>query len=272
MSTTTKAVKRSVVLNNKLSLSEVAAVLSIKVQALSALQTLATQRLAWEKTVYKKSNDMLYSILQDCYALEMQMRKSVIDNTLSDSAKEHRAALAEFAEKQGYSFKSSTPLVNRIVQCVFGDIKRSRISNYSKVLRAAQQQGVQVFDIPSFISDGGGVEQIRLKASANYKTATQKAEIVIANATKQLGVVKSAQLTALAGSEYVNTQCVMVVTQQADGTFAVNALVRSKGVLTAALAAYYSKNSFALGEAQARQDAANDDHVRAEKINDVVNK
>ena len=41
---------------------------SFKKQTLTTLKNLVSQREKWETTVYRKSNEMLYGILQNCFA------------------------------------------------------------------------------------------------------------------------------------------------------------------------------------------------------------
>lgn len=258
----------SVVLNNTLAIDATATMITA-----ASIRNLISQREDWENTAYKKSNDMLYAILQQCYAMEHGMQKVIFDQAQNNTAKQNREALALVAEQLGYSFKSTTPLMNRVVQCVFGNVARSRISTYSKVLRSAKQHGVSVLDLVGFVEQGNGVEQIRLKASTNYKTAAQKAEIALPNATAQtIAVASSNKLGQLINAETIDEQCVLIATQRADGSFAITAVVRSKSALTAALVAFYGQQSAELKQTVAKQQAANDSDIRAEIANNIVNK
>jgi hypothetical protein len=128
-------------------------------------------------------------------------------------------------------------------------------------------------NLVEFIEQGNGVEQIRLKASKNYKTAKQKAEIALPSATAQtIAVAKSNKLGQLIDAETIDEQCVLIATQLADGSFAINAVVRSKSALTAALVAYYGQQAEELKQITAKQQAANDSDIRADIAKNIVNK
>lgn len=231
-----------------------------------ALTRLTEQRKQWETTVYRASNESLYSILQSCYAIEWSMAGN------DANAKARREGLRHFAAQHGFSFKDSTPMMNRVVRCVFGDVARSRVSTYSLVLREAKKRNVGVNDIPAFISDNGGVEQIRLSKSPNYKTAKQKAELAVDAATKNvLGVVSSKLLSELATSEHMGERCVLIAKQQADGTFAVTAVVRGKSALTAALVSHYGSTKADSADTAVKQEAANDDDARSQILREIAN-
>lgn len=258
----------NVVLNNKLGIDATSTIITA-----TSIRNLISQRKEWENTAYKKSNDMLYAILQHCYAMEHGMRKVQFDEAHNKQAKKNRDALAVVAEELGYNFKSTTATMNRIVQCVFGNVARSRVSTYSKVLRSAKQHEISVMNLVEFIEQGNGVEQIRLKASKNYKTATQKAEIALPNATAQtIAVAKSDKLGQLIDAETIDEQCVLIATQLADGSFAINAVVHSKSALTAALVAFYGQQAEELKQITAKQQAANDSDIRADIAKNIVNK
>lgn len=269
MSNTQSVVQEvNVVLNNTLEIDLTAAAITA-----TSIRNLILQCKEWEETAYKKSNDMLYAILQHCYAMEHGMQKVLLNDEQNELAKKNRAALAVVAGELGYSFKSTTSTMNRIVQCVFGDISRSRVSTYSKVLRSAKQHGVSVVDLVDYIEQHNGVEQIRLKASKNFKSATQKAEIALPNATAQtIAVASGDKLGQFIDAETIDEQCVLIATQRADGSFAINAVVRSKGALTAALVAYYGQQSADVKESTAKQEAANDSNIRAQLTKTIVNK
>ena len=187
-------------------------------------------------------------------------------------AKQRREGLAEYAEQIGFSFRQGTPVITKIVKCVFAGVARSRVSTYSLVLREAKKKGVAIAGIPAFIEKAGGIEQIRLSKSPSYKSAKQKADGARpAVAGQVLAVASSDALTRLADCNFVDTQCVLIATQQADGTFAINALVRGGGALTAALVGYSGGNAAAIKDEAAKKEAANDDDIRTQIVLGIVN-
>jgi len=200
------------------------AVVDCKQQALATLRNMVAERKEWENTAYRKSNEMLYAILQKCYTAHHGMLGN------DKQAQERRAGLNQFIAEQGYRFTDATPLVTKVVKCVFG-VDRRRVSAYSIVLREAIKQNVLLQNLPVWIEENGGVEQIRLGKSLNYKTTKQKAEIGQNALVKAdvLAVAKGDALSKEANGDFEGQECLLIATQQADGTFAVRGVVRSQG-------------------------------------------
>ncbi|MEQ1488170.1 MAG: hypothetical protein ABL920_06730 [Methylotenera sp.] len=250
--TTTKASKaEAVVLND-----------NYKKQTLATLNDLVSKRENWETTVYRKSNEMLYAILQSCFAVNHAM----IGN--EKEAKARRAALAQFTNEKGYRFTESTPVITKVVKCVFG-VDRRRVSAYSLVLREAIKQNVMLKDLPSWIEENGGVEQIRLSKAPNAKTPKQKAEAAksVMNQSEVLCVAKSKALSKVAEAEFAEEDCVLLATQQADGSFTIRAVIRSKGAVNAALISYLTQTKAVVSNDTKKTEAANDSKMREEAIN-----
>lgn len=247
----TKATKAKPVVSND----------SYKKQTLSTLKNLVSQREKWETTVYRKSNDMLYGILQKCAAVNHAM----IGN--DKEAKERRTALNDFIEQKGYRFTESTPVITKVVKCVFG-VDRRRVSAYSLVLREAIKQPVLLKDLPTWIEANGGIEQIRLSKAPNAKTPKQKAQAAQKAMAKAdvLCVAKSRSLSKLADVDFEGKDCVLLATQQADGSFAIRAVVRTKGPVNAALVAYASQTKAEDKDNTKKQKAANDSQMRKQAI------
>jgi hypothetical protein len=253
----------NVVSNNK----SAAATPSAHQQMLDTLAYIASQREQWEAGVYRKSNEELYSILQNCYAVDY----AII--TAESGAADMRKAITDYAARLGFSFKEGTPVMNRIVRCVFGNVQRSRISTYALVLREAKKRGVNIDDIPQFIEQAGGVQEIRLSKSSTYTSPKRKAEIARTTAfTASLAIAKSSSLSKLADSKLANTACVLLATQLPDGTFAIHAVVRSEGAIKAVLIAQYTQSKGMLKDTANKQEAANDSQIRSTILRNIVNK
>lgn len=232
-----------------------------KTQTLTTLKNLVSEREKWETTVYRKSNEMLYGILQKCFAVNYAMLGN------DKEAKERRAALAEFIEEHGYRFTESTPVITKVVKCVFG-VDRRRVSAYSLVLREAIKQNVTLKDLPKWVEDNGGVEQIRLSKAPNAKTTKQKALAAKKVMAKSdvLAVVKSRELSKKAEADFAGDECVLLATQQADGSFAITGVVRSKGAVNAALVSFYSQTKNVVLNDTKKKQAANDSKMRNSAI------
>jgi len=236
-----------------------------KAQTLAKLSMLVAERAEWEATVYRTSNEMLYGILQKCLAINAAMLGN------DAVAKQHRAALNEFIAVNGYRFTGATPTITKVVKCVFG-VDRRRVSAYSIVLREAIKQNVQGIALPAWIESNGGVEQIRLSKSGNAVSAKQKLEAAksVIEAADVLAVAAGAALGMQASAEFAGQDCVLLATQQADGSFAVRAVLRNASAVNAALVAYYGQSKTVVQNDNAKREAANDDKAREEAINEAV--
>lgn len=210
-----------------------------KPHVVSTIETLISDRKAWEDGVYRTSNEQLYALLQRIYTLY---------RTLSGS--EHKTAAEQFLNycaTKGFRFKESTHLIAKVVRCVFDDkaMDRRRISTYSLVLRAAHKQVIdgklKMDAIADFVRDMGGVEQIRLAKSPTALTPKQKAEAAAKMDASDLAVVESESLAKCMVIDKSNNYAVLLAMQNADGTFAVRSLIYNDGVVNAALAAFYGK-------------------------------
>ena len=253
---------QEVVLNN---ISQTTA--SVKQQSINLLTKLSEAREQWETTVYRTSNEMLYSILQSCYSAEFGMRGTEAES------KERREGLKAYASKLGFSFKDSTPTMNRIVQCVFGAVKRSRITTYSLVLREAKKRNIAVSDIPKFITENGGLQEIRLSKSDKYISPKQKVEKANNSiASKSLATVSSQTLSQLVDAEKVGELCVLLATQNADGTFTVKAVSHGKTAVNATLVSVYGLSASEMNDTSLKSEAANDSNITGDIINQIVNK
>ena len=218
----------------------------------TAIEGLMMEREQWQDNAYRTSNEQLYGLLQKCFALYKELSGE------SAEAATQRSALRDYINSKAYKFASGTHTIVKIVKCVFGADRR-RVSAYGIVLRAALAQNVNTLDIPQFIRDAGGVEELRLAKAPNAKTASQKAAIasqtVVVN---NLGVVSSATLsgyftdTAKAGSNVV-----LIGAWQSDGSVVVRAVVEGETALNTALASHYSKIK-SIAESKAVEQKAQD--------------
>jgi hypothetical protein len=224
------------------------------------IEQLAIEREVWEHGVAKTSNEHLYALLAKCYSLYREMCGP------SSAAKALREALEDYANLKGYRFLESTHTLTKIVKCVFG-VERRRVSAYSLVLREALNQKLEAKEIAAFINGHGGVEEIRRSKSPTAKTAKQKAELGrAALGSRNLAVIDSSKIAERLDIAKVGNDCVAIVTQQADGTLVVRAIVRSKAVLNAALACAYSESKTVAETDTANSAPANDDKVREQLI------
>jgi hypothetical protein len=203
-------------------------------QTVSQLALIETKRQEWETTAYRTSNQQLYAVLAEClsYGEELPVAE----------AKQRTMDLEAHFALRGYTVKSNSPLLTRVVKAVFGNVDRRRISTYSLVLRSAQQAGVAPNKLASWIEERGGIQEVKLSRSDTYvspKVKAAKAKSTM-SALPNLAVAKD-KLAELADGDFVGSECVLLAEQQADGSFHIKALTRSGTAVNAALAALYSQ-------------------------------
>lgn len=253
---------------NAVVLHDTAAVAAATTPAIASaykeLEAIAVAKDTWEATAYRTSNDQLYALLQRCYGLYKLMCCD------GESAKQLVVDVDKYLADKGYKVASSSHTLAKIVKAVFG-VDRRRVSAYSIALRAALAANVDVVNIPQYIRNSGGVEELRLAKSANAKTSKEKAALAKASVNSNvllavdLGLAPETLDTAKVG-----TQHVLIVTQRADGAFDVNALVSSTAAVNAALAAYYSQSKRDADKAAAGTQQANADAGQAQRIEEAA--
>lgn len=222
-------------------------------------EQLSVEREAWESTVYRTNNEQLYVLLQKCYQTYQAMSGE------EDEAVNLRKGLTDYIKTKGYQFKSGTHTLVKIVKCVFGNDRR-RVSAYGIVLRTALAKKISVIEIPDFIRNEGGVEEIRLAKSPNAMTAKLKAQagaesVQISN----LGVFASNSLTSKLDAGNIGKTVVLICTWQADGSVIVRSVVQSETAVNAALACHYSANKDVIKQVVEKQ-AANDEQIKNDAI------
>jgi hypothetical protein len=217
------------------------------------LGNMEAKRIAWEDGAYRTSNQALYAVLADCLTFAGELSDSAL-------AKARSAALEAFYKERGYRYKKETPLATRVVRAVFGGIDRRRVSTYSLVLREAQKQKVFVQNLAQWIEDNGGIQEIRLSQSATFLSPKMKAQTAQAasDALPDLAVVKSEALAEMTDADFMGEDCVLLARQNTDGSYAVRAVLRSSGLVSAAYTALYAQQKQVKADAAKEKQAAND--------------
>jgi len=223
------------------------------VSTATTIKRLEEKRIEWETTVYRTSNQALYAILAECLALGGELLDV-------KQAKARRTALVNFCKEREYKVKQDSPILTFIVKAVFGNIDRRRISTYSLVLREAQRRNVLPTNLAEWIENNNGIQEIRLGKSATFVSAKQKAELgqTQFDTLTTLATVKVDALSELADAEKIGMGCVLLAEQQADGSFAIKAMLSNLGVVNAAYAAVYAQQKAVTDAALKEEKAAND--------------
>lgn len=221
--------------------------------SVAALKDMETARINWEQGSFRKSNEELYVVLQQC--------KAFCGDLLPADAKQRSAALEKFYKERDWRYNKETPIETRVLRAVFGMENRRRVSSYSLVLRAAKKQGVGITSLATWIEDQGGVQEIRLSQSKTFVSPAEKAQIMkdrLASRKSFIGYAKSELLSYCADAEYMNEDCVLLANQQPDGSFGIYTVLRSTGIMNAAYVTAHAKGEEAHKMALKEINAAND--------------
>lgn len=245
--------------------STATAVAAVPVQtAYAVLEQLTVERQVWEDNALRTSNEHLYALLQKCYQFYFEMSAD------TEHGKALRTGLNDYVNVKGYKITKSSHSLNKIVKCVFG-VDRRRVSAYSIALQFALAKNTAAKDLPSFICNEGGVEQMRLAKSPNAITPKVKAEIATKTiATQRLAVVDSKVFATKFDGGKIGSQVVLIGTWQADGSVVVQGVVQSDGVVNAALASYYSSGKAEEQKKIAEIKAANDSNAMLSAFNNAA--
>ena len=209
-----------------------------------ALDQLVAQREHWEKNELAEANDVLYALLQHCYSLNNAMSGTGV------ASKALKRGLANYIGVKGYTFTDTTPLITKIVKCVFG-VNRKRVSAYASALKVAIAEGTLVMELPKFFKERGGIEEVRRTNTKRPKTMKERAALgrTVLNGDV-LAKVASDTLNANFNSQSLEEGVVLLATREDDGSFAVRRVVQNKAVVNSALAAFAT-----VGADQAKAEA-----------------
>jgi hypothetical protein len=197
-----------------------------------AIDQLINERVHWENHELANSNETLYALLQHCYSLNNAMSGSDF------TAKALRKGLANYIQQKGYQFKESSPLITKIVKCVFG-VDRRRVNAYSSALRVAITEKIAVINLPKFFKEKGGIEEVRRQATTGRgKTMKDKVELGRAVLDSDvLATVHNDSLNKNFSNESLEEGVVLLATREVDGSFAIRQVVQSNAAVKSALAA-----------------------------------
>ena len=196
-----------------------------------AIDHLVEKREHWERNELQRSNEVLYGMLQHCYMLNNAMLGS------DSMAKNLRKGLGNYVDIKGYKFTEATPLITKVIRCVFG-VDPRRVNAYASALRVAILEKVSVMELPKFLRESGGIEEVRRKAGKPTKTLKDKVQLGRAVlSTDAIASVRSDSLNAAYSNTSTEEGVVLLATREDDGSFAIRQVVQSGTAVKTALAA-----------------------------------
>lgn len=199
-----------------------------------AMDALVAQRVDWENNELASANDALYALLQHCYSLNNAMSGTGV------ASKALKRGLANYIDSKGLIFTDATPLITKIVKCVFG-VDRRRVNAYASALKVAIAEKKQVMELPKFFKEKGGIEEVRRSNTKKPKSLKDKAALgrsVLEGDV--LAKVSGDSLNANYSTESLEEGVVLLATREDDGSFAVRRVVQNKSVINSALATFAS--------------------------------
>jgi len=156
------------------------------------LDSLVSKRQQWEATDYKKANDGLYSLLASC--LEVFSGKFLIAS--DNDKKTLRVELNARLTAGGVRVQRNTTTLTMFVRFVFGS-DRKRAHGYTYVLKAAISHEVTAANLPSWIVEQGGIEEVKRQMIVSEKALQNRAALATAKA-QVVANVEQATVTPLA--------------------------------------------------------------------------
>ena len=202
--------------------------------AYNIIVSLVADQEIWLNGVHRTANEQLYVILQRCYHLYSLMASDKAQNEKLKSAIERH----NNERNLGIDTKSHT--MTNIIKVVFGADRR-RASSYSSALRVALAQKVEVQDLPEFLRDAGGVEEVRRQQANGGTPKVDKVAVAsrrIANVN--LAIINADAISSKLDCGAIGKQVVLVATQDVNGTLVINSVVQTEGVTKAVLTAIYN--------------------------------
>lgn len=159
---------------------------------ISQLDGLVSKRKQWETTDYKKANEGLYSLLASC----LEVFKSKFVDADDSDKKTLRSDLTARLTAEGVRVQRNTTTLTMFVRFVFGS-DRKRAHGYTYVLKAAISYDVTAANLPSWIVEQGGIEEVRKRMIVSEEAQQRKADLSVAQAQVKASI-EQAVVTPLA--------------------------------------------------------------------------
>ncbi len=235
------------------------------VTAYMTITDLVTAQEAWLNGVHRTANEQLYRLLQQCYHLY-----TVMSSDKEQNAK-LKAAIEQHNKERNLGIAEKSHTMTKIIKVVFGADRR-RASAYCAALRVALNEKVKVEDLPKFLGDAGGVEEVRRKQTNGGAPKPDKvAEAIRHTSNVTLSVINDDSISSLLDCGAIGKQVVLLATQDVNGSLNINAVVQTDGVAKAVLTAIYNADHKAWAEKGVQEEAASEADELAALIEAAAN-
>ena len=210
------------------------------------LDGLVVQRKQWEATDYKKANEGLYSLLASC----LDVFNSKFVNADDNNKKTLRGELSARLKADGVRVQRNTTTLTMFVRFVFGS-DRKRAHGYTYVLKAAISYDVPAANLPSWIVEQGGIEEVRRQMIVSEEAKQRKADLANAQTQVKAGI-EQAVVTPLAQvrlSGVSGEYALLLAIPSPDGTVSI------VGVISDINEAFYSSCLLKMARVKAADNA-----------------
>jgi len=239
------------------------------------VNTLFTEREEWQTTLFATANQRLYELLADIYNVYLDAK----DGSGVDTKKYEW--LQNEVTKRKIPTSKNANFIQLITKYVFSDSDTDsrRVNSYARVLSCAAQEGVGNGNaIAEYITERGGIEEIRAALAKNTKTPKQRAvegRSIAANA-KNIAVVcneKLAQHAAKSKGNYVVLLGIMNAQGEVEIKHAVfendvsDERIAGKTVVSGALSNLYSTSEKARKKNEKRDAEENEANAKNKIFN-----
>ena len=141
------------------------------------LDVLSARRVQWEATDYKKANDGLYALLAECLDV---FNARFIKGSDDDKIALRRSLMLRLQADGIRVVKTSTTLT-MLARFVFNS-DRKRAQGYGYVLAAAVSHEIDAAGFSAWVSDQGGLEEIKRKMIKSEDAKKRQEEVQAATA------------------------------------------------------------------------------------------
>lgn len=164
------------------------------------LNALSEKRDAWENGSFKKANDELYILLADTLEVFLKSDAATANTEVKAHGQKHMSALrveltARLTE-MGVKVQKNSSTLTMLTRYVFKS-DRVRAHGYARVLSAALQDNIAPANLPKYISDAGGVEEIKRRMVLSAAALEKRQQVAIATESVK-AAVEQAELKPIA--------------------------------------------------------------------------
>jgi len=156
------------------------------------LDALSEKRQVWERTDFKKANEGLYALLADSYDVFNSKFLKGSDN----DKRALRMDLERRLKSANVKVQRNSTTLTMFIRYVFNS-DRNRSHGYAYVLKAAISHNVAPADLPAWIVNEGGIEEVKRKMVQSEESKAKMAKLETAK-TEVTAELQQTSLTPLA--------------------------------------------------------------------------